>query len=65
MTYRFLALIALGSIDRVVVLCNMQMQVMLIGKVLLAFTAAVHVNLLIVHIVFFNRCKSERLVRGQ
>ena len=65
MTYRFLSLIPLGSIDGVVVFGNMQVEVVLVWEVLLAFAATVHVNLVVVHIVLLNRGKSKRLVRGQ
>lgn len=65
MTYRLLSLIPLSSIDRVMVFGNVKMQVVLVWKVLLAFAAAVHVKLAIVHIVFLNRSKSKRVVRGQ
>ena len=65
MTYRFLSLIPLGSIDRVMVFGNVQMEIMLIWKVLVAFAASVHVDLLIVHIVILNRRESQRLVWRQ
>lgn len=65
MTYRFFSLVPLGSIDRVVVFGNMQMQEVLVWEVFLAFAATVHVKLMVVHIVFLNRSKSKRVVRGQ
>lgn len=65
MTYRFLSLVPLGSVDGVMVLCNMQVQVVLVWEVLVAFAAAVHVDLMIVDIVFLNGSKGKRVVRGQ
>lgn len=65
MTYRFLALISFCSIDGIMVLCNVQMEIMLIWKVLVAFAASVHVDLLIVHIVILNRSESQWLVWRQ
>lgn len=47
------------------VLCNVQVQVMLVWEVLLALAAAVHVHLAIVHVVLLNRRKRQRVVRGQ
>jgi hypothetical protein len=64
-TYRSLSLVSLSGIDRIVVLCNMQVQEMLVWKVLLAFAAPVHMRLLVVHIMFFNRSEGERLMWGQ
>jgi hypothetical protein len=64
-TYRFLPLISLSSIDRIVVFGNVQMQIVLIRKVLVTLAASVHVDLLIVHIVVFNRSEGQRLVRRQ
>jgi hypothetical protein len=65
MTYRSLSFVSLSGIDRIVVLCNMQVQEMLVWKVLLAFAAPVHMRLLVVHIMFFNRSEGERLMWGQ
>lgn len=65
MTYCFLSLISFSSIDGIVVLCDVQMEIMLIWKVLVAFAASVHVDLLIVHIVILNRRESQRLVWRQ
>lgn len=65
MTYRLLALVSLGSIDGIMVLCNMQMQVMLVWEILLALAASVHMHLLVMHIVVLKRCESKRLVWGQ
>jgi hypothetical protein len=58
-------LISFSSIDGIVVLCDVQMEIMLIWKVLVAFAASVHVDLLIVHIVILNRRESQRLVWRQ
>jgi hypothetical protein len=50
-TYRFLALLTFRSINRVVVFRNVQVQKVLIWKVLQALGTPVRVRLLIVHIV--------------
>jgi hypothetical protein len=50
-TYRFLSLVTFRCIDRVVVLCDMQVQKVLIRKILLAFGTSVHVRFLIVDII--------------
>lgn len=47
------------------VLCNVQVQVVLVWEVLVAFAATVHVELMIVDIVFLNGSKGKRVVRGQ
>jgi hypothetical protein len=64
-TYRSLSLVSLSSIDRIVVLSDMQVQKMLIREIFLAFATPVHVRLLVVHFVFFNGHEGERLVWGQ
>ena len=53
-TYRSLSPLPLGCADGVVVLCNVQVQKVFVGKVVLALGAAVHVRLLVVHIVLFK-----------
>jgi hypothetical protein len=65
MTYRFLSLVPFSGIDGVMVLCNMQMEVVLVWKVLLALAATVHMDLVVVDIVLLNGRKSKRVVRGQ
>lgn len=64
-TYRFLSLIPLGSVDGVMVLCNMQVQIVLVWEVFVAFAATVHVDLMVMDIVFLNGSKGKRVVRGQ
>jgi hypothetical protein len=50
-TYRFFALVTFRRIDRVVIFCNVQVQKMLIWKILLAFRTSVHMRLLVMDIV--------------
>jgi hypothetical protein len=64
-TYRFFTLVTFRSIDRIMVLCNVQMQEVLVWKVLLAFGTAVHVRFLVVHVVCIKRVKRQRLVWGK
>lgn len=47
------------------ILGNVEMQKVLVGKVLLALRTAVHMRLLVVDIVLFKGGESERLVRGK
>lgn len=37
--------------DRVMILCDVEMQKVLIGKIAMAFCTAVHVRLLVMHVV--------------
>jgi hypothetical protein len=62
-TYRFLSLVSFGSIDGVVIFSNVQVEIVLIRKVLVTFAASVHVNLLVMHIVVFDGIERQRLVR--
>jgi hypothetical protein len=47
------------------VLCNMQMQEVVVREVPPALLAPMHVRLLVVDIIVLERLESERLVRGQ
>jgi hypothetical protein len=49
-TYRLLSLVTFRCIDRVVILRDVQVQKVLIGKILLAFGTSVHVRFLIVEV---------------
>jgi hypothetical protein len=64
-TYRFVTLVTFRSIEGIVVLCNVQVQEVLVWEVLLALRTAVHMRLLVVHVVCIKRVKSEGLVRGK
>jgi hypothetical protein len=47
------------------VLCNMQLQEVVVGEVPPALLAPMHVRLLVVDIIVVEGLESERLVRGQ
>jgi hypothetical protein len=64
-TYHLLASFLFSSKERIMVLCNVQVQKVLVGEVLPALLAAIHVRLLVVDIIVLERLEGERLVRGQ
>lgn len=64
-TYHLLPSFFFGGKERIMVLCNVQMQKVLVGEVLPALLAPIHVRLLVVDIIVLERLEGERLVRGQ
>lgn len=64
-TYCLFASFPPGGVEWVMVLCNMQMQDVLVREVSLAFRTPVHVRFTVVHVILVDGGKSKRLMRGE
>ena len=64
-TYRLFASFPPGGIEWVMVLCNVQVQDVLVREVSLALRTPVHVRFTVVHVKLVDGGKSKRLMRGE
>jgi hypothetical protein len=64
-TYRLFASFPPGGVERVMVLCNVQVQDVLIREVSLAFRTPVHMRFTVVHVILVDGGKSKRLMRRE